>query len=73
MPMESRSLDDYGPPTTGPEAYEPKTIERQAPKPLVERQIDALCNKLLSLGVSREEIAAIMTATAEPYVGPDSP
>lgn len=73
---EARPLDEYPkpprslaepkiePPTIEPDAYAP------AKRDIRDRQIDALCNKLLSLGVGREEIAAILTATAEPYVGP---
>jgi hypothetical protein len=41
------------------------------PQPLVERQVEALVNKLLSLEVTREEIAAILTAAAEPYIDPE--
>jgi hypothetical protein len=37
-----------------------------------ERQIEALVNALLALGVTRERIAGIMLAAAEPYIAPET-
>lgn len=74
-PIERRSLDDYPPATR---AREPKLAEPEAamfvralrPVDLRDRQIEALTLRLRALGVPIEEIAAIMTAAAEPYVEP---
>ena len=82
LPVQPIPLDQYPrppaqpaepkiiPPAIASPTVEPDPYASVRGAPMIERQIDALCNKLLSLGVTRDEIAAILTAASEPYVGP---